>query len=234
MTDRRDELAANLAAVRAEIAEAARNSGRDLTDITLIAVTKNHPASDAAMLAELGLSDLGENRAQEALTKASESAALTNSKITWHFIGQLQRNKVRSVLSFAGAIHSIDRLALVNAINAEIAKSDRHPELLIQVSLDPEPTGRGGAFGDEVFTIAEAIVEGRGNLVGLMAVAPLAEEPARAFARLAEIRERFIGSFPAAKSLSAGMSGDYVEAINFGATHLRIGAAILGSRQLLR
>ena len=234
MSVRRSELATNLEIVRRQIAETAASAGRDSSEITLIVVTKNFPASDAALLTELGLRDLGENRSQEAGPKAAGVALLTEEEITWHFIGQLQRNKVRSVVSFADVIHSIDRLALVETLKVECERSGKSPRVLIQINLDLEPTGRGGIASDLFLPLADAIVEAGIRLAGVMAVAPTNEDPARAFARLAGLHETLLGNHPTASWRSAGMSGDFPAAIKSGATHLRLGSSILGSRHLLQ
>lgn len=234
MNDRRSELAANLESVRLQISATARSAGRDPSEITLIGVTKNFPASDAVLLAELGLSDLGENRAQEAQRKAEEFALMSDRKVNWHFIGQLQRNKVRMVVSFADVIHSIDRLALVETLRIEIERSGRSPMVLIQINLDPGATGRGGVSATELLPLADAIVESGISLAGVMAVAPVGENPGMAFSRLSALHQKLLEDHPTAVWRSAGMSGDFNEAIESGATHLRLGASILGSRHLLR
>ena len=234
MNDRRAQVATNLESVRLQISATARSVGRDPNEITLIGVTKNFPASDAALLAELGLSDLGENRAQEAERKAEEFASLSDRKVNWHFIGQLQRNKVRTVVSFADVIHSIDRLALDETLRIEIERSDRSPMVLIQINLEPGATGRGGVSATDLLPLADAIVESGIRLAGVMAVAPVGEDPGMAFARLSVLHERLLKDHPTAVWRSAGMSGDFMAAIESGATHLRLGASILGSRHLLR
>lgn len=231
---RRAELAKNLASVQLQISEIARRAGRDPSQITLIGVTKNFPASDAAILVELGLGDLGENRAQEAVPKAEEVSRLIDRPVNWHFIGQLQRNKVRSVVAFADVIHSVDRLALVETLRTEIERSGRSPKVLIQINLDLDSAGRGGVDKDDLLPLAGAIVASGIELAGVMAVAPIDEEPARAFSRLAELHELLLREHPSALWRSAGMSGDFQAAIEAGATHLRLGSSILGSRHLLQ
>lgn len=232
--DRRTELATNLENVRRDIAAAASLAGRDPNEITLIGVTKNFPASDAALLADLGLTDLGENRAQEAERKAEEFSALTDTRITWHFIGQLQRNKVRSVIAFADVIQSVDRGSLVQTLKTEIEHSGRSPLVLIQINLEAQAEGRGGAQETEILELADSIAQAGIQLAGVMAVAPLSEDPLRAFSRLAKLHEHLLQIHPTATWRSAGMSGDFQEAINSGATHVRLGASILGKRHLLQ
>ncbi len=234
--DRRAELAANLADVRATLAAACAEAGRDPAELTLIAVTKTWPASDVVHLAGLGITDVGENRDQEAAGKAAEVAAAGVS-LRWHFIGQLQRNKARSVVRYADLVHSVDTVRLADALAEAVRRHRRNPlEVLVQVSLD-DPPGRGGAEpgGTDLDTGLDQVlarVAGSPDLVlrGLMAVAPLGAEPAAAFARLAEIAAVTRRSYPDATILSAGMSGDVTEAVHYGATHVRLGSAVLGNR----
>jgi pyridoxal phosphate enzyme (YggS family) len=227
---RRDEISAGLAAVRARIAAACQAAGRSSADVTLIAITKTRPASDIRLLSELGVSDVGENRAQEAAAKAAECAAL-GLRLTWHFVGQLQVNKAASVVSYADVIHSVDRLRLVGALGSRALAAGRTVTCLVQVSLDDDPA-RGGAAADQVLPVADAIA-GQDGLVlgGLMAVAPLGAPPAAAFAMLGGLSARVRAIHPAAVMISAGMSADMEQAIEAGATHVRVGTALLGGRQ---
>jgi PLP dependent protein len=222
-----DELASNLAAVRSRIAAACASAGRDPSSVTLIAVTKTYPASDVRHLLSLGVTDFGENRDQEAAPKAAEVP-----EATWHFIGQLQRNKARSVVTYASMVHSVDSAELAKALGDR--RQGTPLEVLIQVSLDSDP-GRGGVPPVELTKVADAVLaSGSLRLRGLMAVAPLNEAPQTAFARLAEYSRMFRLDHPDATVLSAGMSEDLVEAIAHGATHVRIGSALLGKRPVLR
>ncbi|MEH0820607.1 MULTISPECIES: YggS family pyridoxal phosphate-dependent enzyme [unclassified Micromonospora] len=238
--DRRAELAAGLARVRARIADACAAAGRDRAEVTMIAVTKTYPAGDVVALAGLGVTDVGENRDQEASGKAAEVAAAGVSP-RWHFIGQLQRNKARSVVRYADVVHSVDSVRLARALDAAAsAGRDRPLDALVQVSIDGDPA-RGGALPDSadpdrgLGPVAEALAGAGGlRLAGLMAVAPLGWEPERAFARLAEVAARFRERHPEAGALSAGMSGDLEQAIRYGATHVRVGSALLGMRPTLR
>ncbi|WP_326821450.1 YggS family pyridoxal phosphate-dependent enzyme [Streptosporangium sp. NBC_01756] len=227
---RRDEIAAGLAQVEAEIAEACRAAGRARDELTLVAVSKTYPASDVRLLAALGVTDVGENRDQEAAAKARDCAGLG---LTWHFIGQLQTNKARSVVGYADVVHSVDRPRLVAALSQEAVRAGRELVCLVQVALDGDP-GRGGARPQEVPALAEALAAAPGlRLGGVMAVAPLGGEPARAFAELREIAQAVRDAHPGADVISAGMSGDMSEAIANGATHLRVGTALLGRRKPL-
>jgi len=227
---RKEELGSNLAAVRSRIAAACASAGRDPSEITLVGVTKTYPASDARLLCELGLADLGENRDQEAAPKAAEVP-----EATWHFIGQLQRNKARSVVTYASMVHSVDSAELARTLGEQAERRRGTPlEVLIQVSLDDDPQ-RGGVPPGELNNVADVVrAMGSLRLRGLMAVAPLGEAPQAAFARLARYSEMFRLDHPDATVLSAGMSEDLVEAIAHGATHVRIGSALLGKRPVLR
>jgi hypothetical protein len=226
---RRAELAANLADLTARITAACHAANRDPAEVTMIAVTKTFPGSDVALLAELGITEVGENRDQEAAAKHAECLGLG---LRWHFVGQLQRNKVRSVVGYADVVHSVDRLALVTALSNAAVAAQRTCTALIQVSLDPPAaSGRGGAAIDEVSDLAEALAVAPGlALGGVMAVAPLNEPAEPAFGRLAVLAEGLRGRHPGATMISAGMTADLEAAIHAGATHLRVGTALLGRR----
>jgi pyridoxal phosphate enzyme (YggS family) len=196
--------------------------------VTLIAVTKTYPADDVARLAALGVLDVGENRDQEAAAKAAASPA----HLRWHFIGQLQRNKARSVVSYASVVHSVDSLRLVDALVDAAVKAERQTPLgvLVQVSLDDDEH-RGGAVTGVVEQMAESVAASPVlALKGVMAVAPLDWEPDEAFARLAAVSARLRVAFPGADWISAGMSDDLESAISHGSTHVRVGSALLGNR----
>jgi pyridoxal phosphate enzyme (YggS family) len=228
---RREELAANLRDVRKRIVTACDAAGRPHDAVRLIVVTKTYPASDVRLLAGLGVREVGENRDQEAAPKARECADLD---LTWHYIGQLQTNKARSVASYADVVQSVDRLRLVSALEAGAARYERELTCLVQVSLDGDAS-RGGALPADVPALADALAEAPHlRLGGLMAVAPLGGQPARAFEALAEMSTRLREAHPAATMVSAGMSNDLEQAVGVGATHVRIGTAVLGVRRLLR
>ena len=219
--DRRSEITSNLQVVRDEISKAVINAGRSLDEITLIAVTKTFPASDVEILRDLGVTHFGENRDADAAPKADAVAG------TWHFQGQIQSNKLKSITTWANVIHSLDEIRHFEVIE----KSAPHPlDIFCQVSLDGSE-GRGGVSEQKLYELAQAIEKSATHrLQGLMAVAPLGVDPADAFSKLSAIHKAFMADFPKANKLSAGMSGDYKEAIAQGATHIRIGSSILGSR----
>jgi hypothetical protein len=226
---RRAELRENLADVRARIAAACGAVGRPGDDVALIAVTKTFPASDVRLLSELGITDVGENRDQEAAPKAAACAVL-GLPLSWHFIGQLQVNKAASVASYADVVHSVDRPRLVTALGRRALAAGRELRCLVQVSLDEDP-GRGGVPPSGAAGLADAIAAEPGlALRGVMAVAPLDQAARPAFARLASIAARVRSDHPEATAISAGMSGDLEDAIAEGATLLRIGTALLGGR----
>jgi pyridoxal phosphate enzyme (YggS family) len=224
---RREELAVRLADVRGRIAKACEVAGRDVGDITLIAVTKTRPASDVRLLSGLGLRDVGENRDAEAAPKAAQCSDLN---LTWHFIGQLQTNKCASVVRYASVVHSVDRARLVHALGRAARRAERVIDCLIEVSLDGDPA-RGGTPAGEVPALAEALEAESGLMLrGVMAIAPLGMAPAAAFAGLLDSASAVRAVRPSATVISAGMSGDLEAAVEAGATHLRIGTALLGDR----
>jgi pyridoxal phosphate enzyme (YggS family) len=222
MTLRSQELSRNLDSIRARIGAAAQGSGRSSDEVTLIVVTKTFPASDVQILYDLGVRDFGENRDQEASVKSLELP----DDCRWHFQGQIQSNKLKSIAEWADVLHSIDDIAHARKLNSLVAEKD----VFVQVSLDNLPN-RGGVlpnllpdFLEEISALANL------NLRGLMAVAPLGEEPARAFSRLKELSDQVVRVHPKAHEISAGMSNDFEAAIAQGATHIRIGSQILGVR----
>jgi pyridoxal phosphate enzyme (YggS family) len=229
MSNRLSEIQSNLEIIQSRIESACTVAGRDISEITLIAVTKTYPASDVDLLKQLGIENVGENRDQEASAKKLE----VKSEFKWHFIGQLQSNKAKSVVNYADLIHSVDRWSLAKEIQKSAQGKDKVQQVLIQVDLDqsgPDPT-RGGIWPAELRELAQLINQASHlELKGLMSVAPLGEKPELAFARLKEIRVDFLKENPRAQILSAGMSDDLEAAILHGATHLRIGSALLGER----
>ncbi len=229
MTARADELAANLDAVRARIAGACREAGREVDEVALVVVTKFFPASDVRLLAGLGITDVGENRHQEAEAKAAECADLG---LRWHFIGGLQSNKAAAVTAYADVVESLDRPKLVGPLSRGAEQRGREVDVLVQVSLDPPGSEHRSGVDPASLAALAAQVEDADHLRlrGLMAVAPLGEDPAAAFARLAAIRADLVHDHPGASVLSAGMSGDLEAAVAQGATHVRVGSAVLGPR----
>lgn len=230
---RRAELVTALGAVRARIADACDVAGRDPRSVTLVAVTKTYPASDVAILAQLGITDIGESRDQEASAKVAEAAALIGSQPLprWHFVGRLQSRKCRSVASYADVVHSLDRAELVPKLADGVARSGRgRLDVFVQVSLDGDPS-RGGIAIEALNDLAAAVAaRAELRLRGVMAVPPIGADPAREFARLAEVSEALRAAHPEADSISAGMSDDLEAAIKHGSTHVRVGTALLGRR----
>ena len=217
-----DGLAARLARVDGEIVDAARAAGRDPAGLTRIVITKFHPAELVRQLADLGVRDIGENRHQEAAAKAAE---LSDLDLNWHFVGQLQSNKAKAVRRYASSVHSLDRASLADALAGDTAL-----DVFLEVNLTGDPA-RGGVDPRMLVPLGERVLSTPGLVLrGVMAVAPLGEEPRAAFARVREASEQLRRLAPEATAISAGMSGDFREAIAEGATHLRIGTAITGKR----
>lgn len=233
MTRRSDEVTGRLAEVRRRIEGACADGGRDPDEVTLVVVTKFFPAADVRILADLGVEHVGENRHQEAQGKAAECADLD---LTWHFIGGLQSNKAAAVAAYADVVESVDRAKLVPGLQRGADERSQPVDVLLQVSLDPPGAdGRSGAGPDQLAALGAAVGDAPMlRLQGLMAVAPLGEDPASAFERLTAIRRGFLDAHPTATRLSAGMSGDLEQAIAAGATHVRVGSAVLGSRPRLK
>ncbi|HEV2087176.1 MAG TPA: YggS family pyridoxal phosphate-dependent enzyme [Cryptosporangiaceae bacterium] len=231
---RRGELAANLAAVERRLVQACVAAGRDRAEVTLVAVTKEFPASDVELLAELGITDVAENRDQEARVKH----AAVNAPLRWHYVGQVQRNKARSIARYADVVHSLDRAELVPAFGAATATREAPLDVLLQVSLAPDPAAavhRGGADPAVVPELAGLVVAQAGlRLRGVMAVPPLDCPADEAFAQLAAIAATVRAVHPDARWISAGMSSDLEHAVRHGATHVRVGTALLGKRRSLR
>lgn len=241
MDDRARALEHNLAAVAERIARAAaapRAPGIEAGEPALIVVTKFHPGTDVTRLVSLGVTDVGENRDQEAAAKADEVA---DPALRWHFIGQLQTNKAKSVVRYAHSVHSVDRASLVKALGkamrerqAETGRDDLHCYIQVDLGDHPEAAGRGGAAPSDVLPLARLISATDGlALDGVMAVAPLGADPDEAFSRLAGISALLREEFPRASSVSAGMSQDLEAAIRWGATHLRVGSDVLGPRPVV-
>jgi len=222
MSNRIQELSANLNSIRARISAAAQSSGRSADEITLIVVTKTFPASDVQILYDLGARDFGENRNQEASVKSVELP----EDCRWHFQGQIQSNKLKSIAEWADVLHSLDDIAHAKKLSSLVSTKD----IFVQVSLDNLPN-RGGVLPNLLPEFLEEISEFTNlNVRGLMAVAPLGEDPAGAFKRLKELSDQVVKSHPMVHEISAGMSNDFEAAISQGATHIRIGSQILGVR----
>lgn len=232
--ERAAELAANLRTVQAQLAEAASAAGRSPTEVTLIAVTKTWPASDVRLLSELGVEHVGENKVQELTDKRGECVDLS---LTWHFIGQLQRNKAKLAVANSELIHSVDRAKLVTALNQAAEALERDTvDCLIQINLDPSPmAGRGGVLPENALELADFVASSTHvRLAGVMGVAPRGLPAGPAFEKLQKVSQTVRQNHPHAWRISGGMSHDFAAAIAAGATHVRMGAALLGQRQYLR
>lgn len=228
---RRAELAAGLAAVRARVEAACAAAGRSPADLTTVVVTKTFPASDVHLLAGLGVREVAEAREPEASAKVRDCAELP---LRWHCVGRLQTNKARSVAGWAAVVHSVDSARLAAALSRGAAGHGRTVDVLVQVSLDGDPE-RGGAVAADVPQLADAVAGGASlRLAGVMAVAPLGADPVAAFSALADVAGRLRRDHPGADVISAGMSADLEAAVACGATHLRVGSAVLGSRPALQ
>jgi PLP dependent protein len=233
MTQRRAQIETGLATVHERIETACAAAGRSREEITLVVVTKFFPASDVRLLADLGIRDVGENRHQEAVEKAAECADVD---VRWHFIGGLQSNKAAAVTGYADVVHSVDRAKLVNGLSRGAQERGRDLDCLVQVSLDPPgASGRSGCEPDDVPGLVDRIRDADGlELRGVMGVAPFEGDPDEAFARLADVASAVRAQVPQATWISAGMSGDLEHAVRHGATHLRIGSAVLGPRPVVK
>lgn len=233
---RSTELAAGLERVRQRITDACSEAGRAADEVTLVVVTKTYPATDVLVLASLGVTDVGEARHPEARDKRAASGGA----LAWHFVGALQTNKAAAVAAYCDVVESVDRLRLVTALDRGAARSGRSIDVLLQVSLDPPGTQgeigpRSGADPADLLGLADAVAGSAYlRLRGLMAVAPQGGDPAPAFERLASLSASLRADHPAATALSAGMSGDLEQAVAAGATHVRVGRAVLGERPPLQ
>ena len=247
MTDARSvELRDALARVEERIVAACSASGRDRGDVQLVVVTKFFPVEDVRRLLALGVTDVAENKAQEASAKLERLTADERAALTVHFVGQLQTNKARQVAAWADVVHTVDRARLVAALDRGAEQAGRDLDVLLQVDLDAPGEAdeqghadgghrasgsRGGAPADGISALADEV--GRAEhleLRGVMAVAPRGGDPERAFAALARVADGVRSAHPRATLVSAGMSGDLEQAVAHGATHLRVGSAILGPR----
>ena len=225
---RRDELAANLAAVDGRINDACAAAGRDPADVTLIVVSKTYPRSDVELLKSLGITDVGENRHPEAAEKVVDGVRM-------HFIGGLQSNKAGAVAHYADVVQSVDRPKLVDALSRGAVAAGREVGCLVQIDFGEEQAERSGCRPADAAGIADRIAGAQGlRLDGVMTVAPLGVDPVPVFVELSEIAAKVQRDHPAAQVISAGMSDDFEDAVKSGATHLRVGRLILGERDLLR
>lgn len=228
--ERAAQLAAGLAGVRHRLAGAAAAAGRPVDELTLVVVTKTYPAGDVDLLGRLGVRDVGESRHPEAADKRAQVDV--ELPLRWHFVGALQTNKARAVAGYADVVHSVDRPRLVEALSAGVTRRGRSVECFVQVDLDEEAQpGRSGCSPRAVPELADALAQAPGLvLAGVMAVAPRGADPRAAFGRLAAVAADLRVRHPSARAISAGMSADLEAAVEAGATHVRIGRAVLGER----
>ena len=225
-------LAERYGSVVERIAAAAQSSGRTASDVELVVITKMHSVSVPHQLYQLGQRVFGENKDQEAGPKARELEDLGVSDAIWHFVGQLQTNKVKTVLDYASCIHSIDRPSLVKELGKQLEKREQQISGFLELNLTDDP-GRGGVAPDQLLALAESVLEtGRVQILGVMAVAGLDVDPRLDFERALASSNQLLGLVPQAKGLSIGMSEDFEVAIEMGATHVRIGSAITGPRPI--
>ncbi len=240
LADRGAELAHRLAAVEQRIVTACQTADRNRSELTVVVVTKTYPASDVGLLVQLGVTDVGEARHPEAGRKVAACAEAGYPPQRWHFVGAVQTNKAAAIAGYASVVHSVDRLRLVRALDRGAARAERILDCLVQLDLDPAAAAtatdsRSGLAESDLLAVAEAIASaGALRLRGVMTVAPLGADPSRAFDRLADLSASLRAAHPAADVVSAGMSGDLEQAIQAGATHLRVGRAVLGERPALR
>ena len=224
------ELGQRYQAIVEKIATAARSANREPNEITLVVVSKNHPHQLVLDLLDLGARDFGENRDQEANPKAKQIAIESDQVFNWHFIGQLQTNKVKSVLEYANFLHSLDRTSLLDELIKRTSERTNPLKVFVQVNMTDDPE-RGGVNPLDLMAFSERVLSSPGlELVGLMGVGGLDVAPELEFERLAQLSTTLQELAPTANRLSMGMSGDFETAIAYGATHLRIGTAITGNR----
>ena len=224
-------VARRVAAVRARIDAAARTAGRDPDAVRLVAVTKTHPIELARVALEVGLIDLAENRVDELAHKHEQVAA------RWHLVGQLQRNKVRDVVGRAHLIHSVDRRTLVDTIGRHATARGLVQDVLIQINVGDDPAKGGCDLADAEDLVSYAVGSPGVRVIGLMTVPPLPPDgvdPTTAagplFRRLREVRDGLRIIHPEVQELSMGMSDDLESAVQEGATMVRVGSALFGSR----
>lgn len=223
---RRDEIATNLASVRQRIPSD--------KSVTLICVTKNFPLSDLEILYDLGEHEFGENRDSEGALKCSSVSSEISASTRWHYQGQIQSRKINSISSWADSVHSLDQMSHAHKFEAKAELGEELPQFFIQVNHEPDRVDRGGvAVADLEHFISQLPTQVRKRTQGLMTVAPLDAEPATIFAVMQRLGERLELLAPGRSLLSMGMSNDFEVAIDHGATHVRVGSSILGSRSAL-
>jgi pyridoxal phosphate enzyme (YggS family) len=224
-------IADNLEHVRAQIAEAAKKTGRNIDDVDLVAITKTHPAEKVREAVEAGQTLFGESRVQEARAKIPELP----SSLRWHFVGHLQKNKIRHALPLFELFHGIDDVDLARDMNRIAEEEGMHPRILLEVNV----AGEGSKFGFQPETVRAQmetlLALPRLSILGLMCIPPLSEEAETSrkyFVALRELRDRLQKEFHVdLAQLSMGMTSDFPVAVEEGATHVRVGTAIFGERK---
>ena len=223
------DLRSSYEAVLARVAAAAERAGRDPKEVTVVAVSKTFPADAIVRAAESGIDDVGESRAQE----LKEKYTVVGDRVTWHFVGHLQTNKVRHVVGVASLIHSVDRFGVAEAIARRAATLGKAQRVLIEVNIARDPAKHGADPAQAIALACEVAALDGIEVKGLMAMAPFTEDPASArepFTELRELGGRLAGELPGATELSMGMTRDFEVAVEEGATLVRVGEAIFGPR----
>jgi PLP dependent protein len=236
---RDSELKQRIASVQGRIAAAARRTGRDPADITLVAVSKTQPPEAVVAACQAGLHLFGENRVEEAIPKALavERLLAPGTAPTWHMVGHVQSRKASEVLPWAAMVHSVDSTKLADRLSRSSAAADRELAILLEVNVSGEAS-KYGLTPEQLPGVVEAIASLPGlRLDGLMTMAPIAADPELVrpvFARLAELKDKMTRRYPELtwRHLSMGMSDDFEVAIEEGATLVRIGRAIFDEREL--
>ena len=226
-------LADRLGEVSTRIEKAASLANRSAEDVTLIVVTKTHPADLVVELLGLGVTNFGENKDQEASAKAKLVAELASQhNPIWHFVGQLQSNKVKSVLGYAEVLHSLDRQSLLDELSKQLSRVEhKRLQVFIELNLTDDPK-RGGIDPNQLLIFAGKVLEVENlQLLGVMGVASLGGSAEADFERIATASQQLQKLAPEARFISAGMSADFEQAIEYGATHIRVGTAITGKRE---
>jgi pyridoxal phosphate enzyme (YggS family) len=228
-SDPHESIRESLARVKERIGRAAERARRDPAEVTLVAVSKTFPIDIVQSAIDAGATDLGENRAQELREKFSA----LGEAVRWHFVGPLQTNKVRLVVGIAALIHSVERVDVAEVISRRAVAMDGVQDVLIEVNLSGEETKHGISPERAVKLACEVHALDGVKVVGLMTMAPFSDEPENSrpfFRALAQLRDEITSAVPGATALSMGMSRDFEIGVEEGATIVRVGEAIFGTR----